>query len=317
MRRGAAWLAICALAATGGGARALDLTLPPSARTTAETESAPDSFALPTGPFADGTLPVREVTGRVTRRAWQVPVEGLTTFQLMEPLEAQILDAGYEPILQCADRACGGFDFRYAADILAAPAMHVDLFDYRVLTAARDEGEATSYVMLLVSRAAGSGYVQVVLVTPGDDPGLAVSGPSEGTPAAAPPPAGGVPDMATRLESRGHAVLRDLVFATGSSDLSEGAYASLKALAAYLADNPDRRVALVGHTDAEGALDGNIALSRRRAQSVLERLVEKYGIPRAQLDAEGMGYLAPVASNLTAEGREANRRVEAVLLNTQ
>jgi OOP family OmpA-OmpF porin len=74
------------------------------------------------------------------------------------------------------------------------------------------------------------------------------------------------------------------------------------------------RVALVGHTDATGSLDANIALSRKRAASVKDRLVRAYGIAVSRLDAEGMGYLAPIASNLTQAGRDANRRVEAVLL---
>ena len=45
-----------------------------------------------------------------------------------------------------------------------------------------------------------------------------------------------------------------------------------------------------------------------------ERLITAYGASRPQLRAEGMGWLAPLATNLTPEGREANRRVEAVVL---
>jgi OOP family OmpA-OmpF porin len=50
---------------------------------------------------------------------------------------------------------------------------------------------------------------------------------------------------------------------------------------------------------------------------VLERLAGQYGVARSQLEAEGMGYLAPVATNLTPEGREVNRRVEVILLSTE
>ena len=46
-----------------------------------------------------------------------------------------------------------------------------------------------------------------------------------------------------------------------------------------------------------------------------QRLIDRYQIDPARLEGEGMGYLAPVGSNLTPEGREANRRVEAVLLS--
>jgi len=74
------------------------------------------------------------------------------------------------------------------------------------------------------------------------------------------------------------------------------------------------RIALVGHTDTVGGLQGNIALSRERAQAVRQRLIDDYDIAPERVEAEGTGYLAPLATNRTAEGREANRRVEAVLL---
>ena len=121
--------------------------------------------------------------------------------------------------------------------------------------------------------------------------------------------------LTATLEADGRAVLPDLDFPTGTSALAAGEYASLDLLAGYLRDNPALRVALVGHTDTDGSLDGNIALSKRRARSVMDRLVEVHGVPRRQLTAEGMGYLAPIANNLSAAGREANRRVEVIILD--
>ena len=99
--------------------------------------------------------------------------------------------------------------------------------------------------------------------------------------------------------------------------MSPRPFDSLQALADYLANAPDLQVALVGHTDSSGPLDVNIALSKRRAGSVLERLVSDYGVARKQLEAQGMGYLAPVASNLTQQGRDANRRVEVIITSIQ
>jgi OOP family OmpA-OmpF porin len=61
-------------------------------------------------------------------------------------------------------------------------------------------------------------------------------------------------------------------------------------------------------------LQDNTDLSRRRAEAVKAHLVEKSGVDETRIEVAGVGYLVPVASNLTAEGREANRRVEAVLL---
>ena len=74
------------------------------------------------------------------------------------------------------------------------------------------------------------------------------------------------------------------------------------------------RIALVGHTDNIGGLDGNIALSVSRAQAVRERLITQYAISPDRLEARGMGYLSPHTTNTTEAGREANRRVEAVVL---
>ena len=122
--------------------------------------------------------------------------------------------------------------------------------------------------------------------------------------------------LAEALESVGRFVMTDLAFQTGSASLGDDDYPSLTALAAYLAERPGRTVALVGHTDSEGSLAGNIALSKRRAGSVLERLVSDYGVARDQLEAEGMGYLAPIANNLTEAGRDQNRRVEVIVTST-
>lgn len=92
---------------------------------------------------------------------------------------------------------------------------------------------------------------------------------------------------------------------------------TLGALADYLKQNPARQVTLVGHTDAVGSLDANIALSKRRARSVMQYLTQELGVSASQVAAEGVGYLAPRASNLTDAGREANRRVEVTLTSTE
>ena len=66
-----------------------------------------------------------------------------------------------------------------------------------------------------------------------------------------------------------------------------------------------------------GSLQGNISLSKRRAQSVRQRLIDAHGVPPERMEAEGMGYLSPVASNLQEQGRDQNRRVEVILLSAE
>lgn len=302
-----------ALTLAAGAAQALDLTLPEGAQKTHEEVRAFDSYRLPVGPFADGAVPTRLVKGRVTRQAWRIPGAGPGTLALMDALRKQLVAAGFDIVFACEAERCGGFDFRFNTDNLPAPEMFIDLFDYRFLAARRGQGDEAAHVSILVSRTGGAGYVQAIIVGGADAPAITTGAQR----AAMPPSKGPQAPLAEQLVSRGHVVLSDLAFASGEAALAEGDYASLAALAAYLKADPRRRVALVGHTDTVGGLEPNLDLSRRRAAAVLEALATKYEVPRAQLESSGVGYLAPVAPNNTPEGRKANRRVEAVLLETE
>jgi OOP family OmpA-OmpF porin len=111
-------------------------------------------------------------------------------------------------------------------------------------------------------------------------------------------------------------VLADLDFASGSASLGEGPIQSLDDVVAYLTTNPTRQITFVGHTDATGSLEANIALSRRRAEAAMAYVTSR-GVAQSQVAADGVGFLSPRATNLTAEGREANRRVEAVLISVE
>lgn len=302
------------LAALPASAQALELDLPGNARLVYERVTGPDSYAFPTGPFDSGHQPSEQATGNVSRQVFRIDTQGTTTLQLFAPLRDQITSGGSETVLECATDQCGGFDFRFQTEVVAAPDMHVDLTDYRFLSARHTEDGVTEYLSLLVSRSDRAGYIQMIRVSPSKIRPITFSEPAiiRDPVVRHPEP---FPGLA--LEVSGFTILSDLTFKTGSATLGDEPFASLDALAVFLAANPGSRVALVGHTDAEGSLKNNIALSKRRAGSVKERLVGEYGIDPGQLAAEGMGYLSPVASNLTAEGREANRRVEAVLLNIE
>ena len=296
-----------------GTSRALTLELPASSKPLAHSQSAADTYVLPTGPFDDGVLPGNALEGAVLRQSWQVVSQGLTSLQLFAPLREQLEDAGYRILFECGGAECGGFDFRFATEVLPAPDMHVDLTDFRFLAAS--DG-AQDHLSLLVSRSSNAGYIQLIRVTPSETSAkIETAAPAQITaPTPTATPEGSVEANLTQF---GHAILRDLTFETGAAALGPGPFLSLQSLADFLLADPNRKIALVGHTDAVGTLENNVALSKRRAAAVLERLVGNYGVPRSQLEAEGMGYLSPVAPNQTSEGREANRRVEVILRNTQ
>ncbi|MBK0325873.1 OmpA family protein [Rhodobacteraceae bacterium F11138] len=284
------------------------VTLPDGAQQVSNRVSPLDSYALPVAPFDGQSVPTQQFEGRVERDTWRLSGTALTTLQLLDPLRDQIARAGYEIVFQCQDRECGGFDFRFQTEVVPAPDMQVDIRNYRFVSAVRGSDRAIS---LLVSRSRTAAYVQVITVAPGEDVATAIP------PGGQPGTGSGIVDAndpIRELTERGHVVLGDLDFATGADALGPGPYRSLQRLASHLRENPDLRIAVVGHTDSSGALQDNIALSKRRAAAVRTRLIEEHGVSAARVEAEGMGYLAPVASNLTAQGREANRRVEAILL---
>ncbi|RYH01968.1 OmpA family protein [Salipiger sp. IMCC34102] len=279
------------------------LSLPGNAERTLSRTVEQASYALPVGPWSEGAVPTRPLSGAQSVEVWQIPARALDPGVILASLRDQLLDQGFEVLLDCAATGCGGFDFRFAIPVEPPPDMLVDLGAYRFLSARK--GEAA--VSLLVSRTPQGGYVQITRIAPDPD---ALPGAAPDAPALRAPVPG---DLATALEVSGHAILDGVDFQTGVTALTGEPIPSLQALAAYLDANPDLAVSIVGHTDAQGALEGNIALSRQRAGAVVERLVTGYGVPRAQLTAAGMGYLSPVASNLTDDGRTANRRVEAMV----
>jgi OOP family OmpA-OmpF porin len=298
-----------------GTAQAQTLNFPSNASLQREVVSPVESYLLPIGIWENDAVPTRNVEGRLTQQAWRVAATSLTTLQLVRPLRDQLRNDRYRIIFECQTEACGGFDFRFGVQTLPPPEMQINIGDFRFLAAERTTNAGPEVISLFVSRTTQAGFVQVMHAGPPQNEDIALtSARQEPLRAASELPE---PDFATQLDEIGRAVLSDLAFASGSAQLQGGEFTSLRAVADYLLLHPDRTVALVGHTDAAGDLRLNITLSQRRAASVLERLVGDYGVARRQLEAEGIGYLAPIASNLTAAGREANRRVEIVLLTTE
>lgn len=285
-----------------GLAMAQDLALPSSARQVSERISALDSYDVPTGVFADGQVPSKMVEGRVERLTWRMQTGSSTTLQILAPLRDQLIAQGFDISFECEDRTCGGFDFRFGTEVVPTPDMYVAFHDYRFLAATR----GNEVLSLLVSRNEPQGYIQMIRVTPQDVP-------------AAPPlviedAVNSAEDLLTVLNREGHVILDDVHFRTGEVELGEGPVTSLALLSQFLSDNPDVRLALVGHTDDTGDLQANIAVSMKRAEAVRARLVNGLGVSGDRIEARGVGYLAPLTSNATPEGRDRNRRVEAVLL---
>lgn len=83
-----------------------------------------------------------------------------------------------------------------------------------------------------------------------------------------------------------------------------------------LAQSPDLRLEVVGHTDATGSEDVNLRISLERAETVRQYLINRFGVLPEQLTARGVGSAEPLVSNQTANARALNRRVELRVLSS-
>src|SRR5450830_1241625 len=101
-------------------------------------------------------------------------------------------------------------------------------------------------------------------------------------------------------------------FAPGHSALSTQGQQELARIALVLNANPAERATIEGHTDGQGSHGSNQALALRRADAVRQGLVA-LGVAADRLGTRALGDSQPAASNDTAEGRRANRRVEIYL----
>jgi len=119
--------------------------------------------------------------------------------------------------------------------------------------------------------------------------------------------------MAKGIDVTGHIAIYGVYFDTNSAEIKAESSPTLTEVAKLLTDRPSLKLLVVGHTDNQGDYDHNMGLSGRRAEAVAKALsAPQYGIDGSRLRSAGVGYLAPVASNDTAVGRERNRRVELV-----
>jgi len=124
----------------------------------------------------------------------------------------------------------------------------------------------------------------------------------------------GCPDVKPMptLEKKGaKLILKGVNFETGSAALTKESYAILDEVIPGLRDNKEVELEVRGYTDSQGAASSNQKLSERRANTVMQYLINN-GIDASRLRAVGYGEKDQIASNSTAEGRAQNRRIEFV-----
>ncbi|MBS0536110.1 MAG: OmpA family protein [Proteobacteria bacterium] len=255
-----------------------------------------DAVKLQAAPFKDGKpTDARTIEGRVTRIAYRTG-PGPSILEVSRNFENQLSKAGFEPLLACNTDDCGGIPFTEKIDVLPVPAMWVDGFDFRYVAAHKRDGNADIYATVVTSKNNDNITAQVVVAVVGAMDNKMVD-------AAA---------MAKGLGDKGHIALYGIYFDTDKATIKPESAPTLGEMAKLLNGQPALNVYIVGHTDNQGSYEHNMTLSRQRAEAVAAALAGSYKIARGRMKTAGLGFLAPVGSNATEEGRALNRRVELV-----
>lgn len=116
-------------------------------------------------------------------------------------------------------------------------------------------------------------------------------------------------------------ILDRILFDSGEAILRTEGEAVLQKIAAFLAQHPELKIHVIGHTDnvpmrpsAKNRFASNWELSTARALAAVRFLTERAGVAPQRLGAVGYGEFRPIADNATAEGRARNRRIAITIL---
>lgn len=118
-------------------------------------------------------------------------------------------------------------------------------------------------------------------------------------------------EVSTEVQKVLNYALKGVQFETGSAQLISSSYPILDELAATMAQNPNLRISIEGHTDRTGNESINLKLSEARAKICRTYLMSR-GVSSERLKESGFGSTRPLSDNDTNEGRSMNRRVEFV-----
>lgn len=124
----------------------------------------------------------------------------------------------------------------------------------------------------------------------------------------------GAPDMRSKLMTEGKLVSYGIYFDVNKDVVKPESYSTLKNIAGVLQENPDIKIKIIGHTDADGNDSDNLDLSKRRAASVKNELVNTFGIEASRIETDGKGETQTMAPNDTPSNKALNRRVEFIKL---
>ena len=275
-----------------------------------------DEFILPLGPAvrnSDGKkVPSERIVleGLITRILYRGPDER-SSLEILRNYQSALEAAGFETLYSCGSDCGNNF-----ASILYGPMemriMTTDTSgsafdlpqDVRYLSAKIVDGSRTVHVSLLTAFDNGFGDLSKrpvtllqIIESKAMDTGMVMVDAEA---------------IGKGIDANGHMAVYGVQFDTGSAKIKPDSASVLAEIAKLLESRPSLNILVVGHTDNQGAFEYNISLSSQRANSVARYLTENHKIDQGRMRAEGVGFLAPVATNDTPDGRAKNRRVELV-----
>jgi len=105
----------------------------------------------------------------------------------------------------------------------------------------------------------------------------------------------------------------DIQFEVNKNTVQRESEEKINKVGIFMNKYPKTTAVIEGHSDEVGTTADNMLLSERRAQNVVNYLVDKSGIARSRLKAVGYGETRPIGDNKTQEGQRLNRRINAVI----
>lgn len=115
------------------------------------------------------------------------------------------------------------------------------------------------------------------------------------------------------IKTRKYCSILDIQFEIKKDEIQREDKEKLKVLGTFMTKYPDTTALIEGHSDNIGTEEFNLKLSQQRAESVVSFLMNNYHITSNRLTAVGYGTSRPIADNSTPEGKQANRRINAVI----
>jgi OOP family OmpA-OmpF porin len=261
-----------------------------------------DDFTLLTGP-ASKDQKTETVEGRITTAVYRIDKER-TALEVARTYEDEMRQRGFEIVFQCAERACGGRGFNLAVmPYNVRFGGNESTQQYIAARKKQETGDLVAQLYVVKNTASGGAskndvFARLVVIEEKEREARLETVTAE--------------EIQSLLGERGTASLYGIRFDFDSATILPASRPVLDEVGKLLTASPGLRLFVVGHTDNEGELDYNLQLSRRRAQAVVTDLSSTYGIDPSRLGAQGLGPLAPVASNRSDDGRAKNRRVELV-----